>query len=232
MCGMQEGGVPVAYVPNVLYSELSRLTVLPDPLPADPEAHLLLQTAATRAAADAAALSPTPLKPAALTQLQDSLASQLDGKLPHSPAQLAEASGLFAAVTAHTPATALPRTSALVLSNARGAVAAPRGGQSAVEVLRTCGHCSERLCAHAQVAPPPPPIPAAACTTLTVDGATQKLVATGATPTPEESDATIKALQQSGAVTTCAFAPCLQDASRLKLHPSSFVFMPFFHRSH
>lgn len=203
--GVQEGGVPVEYVPNVLYSELARLTVLPSPMPHAPEAHLALQTAAARAAADAVWLSPAPLKPAPLTLLQDSLAAQLDAKLPHSPAQLAAASGLFAAVTAHTPVPALPRSSALVLSSARSASAAPQGAQSAVEVLRTCDHCTQQLCAQAQITMPrPSPLPLAACTTLAIDPTTSALVATGATPTPDASEKAMLALQQSGAIHKCA----------------------------
>lgn len=193
------------HVPNVLFIELARLMELPSPLPVDPAAHLVLQTVAARAAADAVELSPSLLKPAPLALLQDSLALQLDAKLPHCPAQLAAASQLYAAVTAHAPPAALPRSSALVLSSSRAAVAAPQGAQSAAEVLRTCDHCTQQLCTHAEISPPqPPPLPAAACTTLAVDPSTGTLVATGAAPAAAASEQAIQALQQSGAVNACA----------------------------
>ena len=202
---VQEGGEQVEYVPTVLLSELARLSTLPSPAPQEASAHLVLQTVAARAAADAAALSPEPLKAVPLTQLQDSLATQLDVKLPHSPAQLAAASRLFAATAVHTPAPSLARSSAVVLSNARSAAAAPQAAQTAVEVLRTCDHCAHHLCVRAGVElPQPTPLPASACTTLRVDPATDALVATGAHPKPDESEKAISVLQQSGAVQTYA----------------------------
>eukprot|EP00892_Ulva_mutabilis_P007661 jgi/Ulvmu1/5267/UM022_0061.1 len=196
-----EGGHPVEHVPTVLIAELARLSTLPTPPPEDPAAHLVLQTVAARTAAEAVALSPAPLKPGPLTLLQDALASQLDSKLPHSPLQLAAASGLFAAATARTPLALLPRSSALVLSTARSATTAPRGAQSAVEVLRTCDYCLQQLCAQAGVrVAQPAPLPAAACTTLAVDPVKDSLVATGVTAEPGASERAMLALQQSDAV--------------------------------